>query len=71
VAQQLVIFRDSGDYNQAPLLNAILDNSRDDEEVLADVVSFVVGGFHTTGNFMAWLIYNLVTYLLTIVLKGP
>jgi cytochrome P450 len=41
-------------------LNSILDNTRDDEEAFADVIAFVVGGFHTTGNFLSWLFYYLV-----------
>ena len=56
--------RESGDYNEAPLLNSILDNSRLEEEVFADVIGFVVGGFHTTGNFLTWLMYNLVNVIL-------
>ena len=52
---------ESGDYEEAPLLNAILDETNDEEELVGDVIAFVVGGFHTTGNFLAWIIYYLVS----------
>ena len=59
--QGILFFRESGDYEEAPLLSTIMDETNDDEELVADVVAFVVGGFHTTGNFLAWIIYYLVS----------
>ena len=55
--------RDSGDYEKAPFLNTLLDHAGHDmEEVLSDAVSFMVGGFHTSGNFMCWVLHYLSIY---------
>ncbi len=48
--------RESGDYSKAPFLDLLLDNASDEEEIVADAVTFVVGGFHTTGNFLTWFV---------------
>ncbi len=52
-------FRSGGDYELAPFLDSLLDNASDEEELVADAISFVVGGFHTTGNFLTWALYYL------------
>ncbi len=52
--------RESGDYEKAPFLDTLLDHyGHDDEFVVAQTITFVVGGFHTTGNFLTWLFHYL------------
>lgn len=52
--------RDSGDYEKAPFLDTLLDHyGHDDEFVVSQTITFVVGGFHTTGNFLTWLFHYL------------
>lgn len=29
---------------------------------MADAITYVVGGFHTTGNFLTWLFFYLALY---------
>ena len=29
---------------------------------MADAITFLVGGFHTTGYLMTWMFWNLVTH---------
>ncbi len=50
-------FREENDFEVAPLLNALLDSAKDEEELLGDVIAFMVGGFHTTGNLLTWFFY--------------
>merc|ERR1712212_521123 len=62
--------RESGDYEDAPLLSAIIDNTYDDEnsgedaigQELGDVITLVIGGYHTTGYGLTWLLYYLTLY---------
>jgi len=55
--------RNAGDYNLAPFLDAIMDNIEDDEdELLHQAITFMIGGFHTTGTYMTWFFYNLGLY---------
>lgn len=39
---------------KAPFLDCILDTIEDEEEEDAEVSGFMIGGFHTTGNFLTW-----------------
>jgi len=62
--------RESGDYEDAPLLSAIIDNTYDDEvgddscigQELGDVITLVIGGYHTTGYGLTWVLYYLTLY---------
>jgi len=61
--------RASGDYQDAPLLSAIIDNTYDDEEgessssvigqELGDVITLVIGGYHTTGYGLTWVLHYM------------
>ena len=67
-------FRASGDYQDAPLLSAIIDNTYDDDnetfkdgevnigEELGDVITLVLGGYHTTGYGLTWVLYYMTVY---------
>ena len=46
--------RESGDYESAPFLNAVIDNSTDEQEEFSDSVAFMFGGFHSSGNLLTW-----------------
>ena len=48
------LFRRLGDFERSPFLDALIDNASDEEEMASDAIGFVVGGFHTTGNFITW-----------------
>ena len=70
----LSFFRASGDYQDAPLLSAIIDNTYDDDnetfkngeenigEELGDVITLVLGGYHTTGYGLTWVLYYMTVY---------
>ena len=56
--------REGGDYEDAPMMNAVIDNAPIEDEhdgeidqKLADVVTLVVGGYHTTAFALIWLLY--------------
>eukprot|EP00094_Tigriopus_californicus_P006858 TCALIF_06607-PA protein Name:"Similar to RIOK2 Serine/threonine-protein kinase RIO2 (Homo sapiens)" AED:0.17 eAED:0.17 QI:0/0.66/0.7/0.9/1/1/10/104/975 len=46
----------------APLLDTLLMNSADDEEIMCDIIAFVVEGFHSTGNLLTWTLYYLAIH---------
>ncbi len=46
--------RESGDYEEAPFLNALIDNATDEDEEFSDCATFIFGGFHTSGNVLTW-----------------
>lgn len=50
----LLFCRNETNNIEAPLLDAILKNSETDDEAVTTVLTFVIGGFHTTGNLLAW-----------------
>lgn len=63
------IARESGDYQEAPLLSAIIENTNDAEDrpgeigqTLADVITLVIGGYHTTAFALVWIIYHLAIH---------
>ena len=44
-------------------MDTLLDHYGHDEELLvSNAMTFVVGGFHTTGNFLTWTFYYLSIY---------
>ena len=53
------IRKEDGDYSLAPFLDTLLDNIDDEDEVVHQAITFMIGGFHTTGTYMTWLFYFL------------
>ena len=53
------IRRDDGDYSLAPFLDTLLDNLDDEDEIVHQAITFMIGGFHTTGTYMTWFFYFL------------
>ena len=53
------IRREDGDYSLAPFLDTLLDNLDDEDEIVHQAITFMIGGFHTTGTYMTWLFYFL------------
>nr|AIL94175.1 cytochrome P450 CYP20A1 [Tigriopus japonicus] len=53
---------DSQAVPSAPLLDTLLTNSADDEEIMCDIMAFVVEGFHSTGNLLTWTLYYLAIH---------
>jgi len=52
--------RNAGDYHLAPFLDTLIDNIEDDDdEILHQAITFLTGGFHTTGTYMTWFFYVL------------
>lgn len=44
-------------------IDSMLDNDfMDEEEICDNVISFLIGGFHTTGNMMIWCLYFLTKH---------
>ena len=38
-----------GDYTPAPFLDTVLDEIDDEDELISQAITFMIGGFHTTG----------------------
>ena len=51
--------KEDGDYNLAPFLDAIIDNLDDEDEIIHQAITFMIGGFHTTGTYMTWFLHFL------------
>ena len=51
--------KDAGDYDPAPFLDALIDNIDDEDEIVHQAITFMIGGFHTSGTMMTWFFYNL------------
>ena len=51
------IRREDGDYSLAPFLDTLLDNLDDEDEIVHQAITFMIGGFHTTGTYMTWFFY--------------
>merc|ERR1711953_1631707 len=49
----------NGDYDRAPFLDIALENCDDEDEIVHQAITFMTGGFHTTGTYMTWFFYNL------------
>ena len=61
--------REEGDYELAPLLDTLIDTAKDEVETgeklsqeVGDVTAVAVGGFHTTGTLLTWMLYYLTIY---------
>lgn len=52
----------SGEYDVAPFLDILVDLLDDEEDMVAQAVTFLVGGFHTTGMFLTFLFYYICIY---------
>ncbi|XP_050388413.1 cytochrome P450 20A1 isoform X1 [Patella vulgata] len=44
------------------LIDRIMDHTENDDTVYADILTYLVGGFHTTGNLLTWAFYFLATH---------
>eukprot|EP00116_Pleurobrachia_bachei_P007042 sb/3467304/ len=54
---------DDGDREEERFIDVLIRNSGDDEELLiADAITYVVGSSHTTANSLAWAVYYLATH---------
>ena len=51
--------RNVGDYEPAPFLDALINNIDDQDEIVHHAITFMIGGFHTSGTMMTWFFYNL------------
>jgi cytochrome P450 family 20 subfamily A len=43
-----------GDYDLAPFLDAVLDNIDDEDDIIHQAITFLIGGFHTSATYMTW-----------------
>ncbi|XP_062570148.1 cytochrome P450 20A1-like [Saccostrea cucullata] len=50
------------DPNEYLLIDALLESTTDEELVFSDALTYVIGGFHTTGNVLTWAVYFLATH---------
>ena len=53
------IRKGDGDFSLAPFLDMLLDNLDDEDEIIHQAITFMIGGFHTTGSYMTWFFYFL------------
>ncbi|CAC5367291.1 CYP20A [Mytilus coruscus] len=44
------------------LIDILIENCQDEETLLADTFTFIVGGFHSTGYLLTWCFYFLATH---------
>ena len=51
--------KNSGDYDLAPFLDVVLENIDDEDDMIHQAITFLIGGFHTSGTYMTWFFYNL------------
>ncbi|XP_078377093.1 cytochrome P450 20A1-like [Oculina patagonica] len=55
--------RQDDDKAEKLIIDSILDcDFMDEEETCDQVITFIVGGFHTTGNMMTWCLYYLTKH---------
>ncbi|XP_022102314.1 cytochrome P450 20A1-like [Acanthaster planci] len=43
-------------------IDVLIENELPESQILDDCISFMVGGFHTSGHLLAWAIYFLATH---------
>lgn len=43
-------------------IDFLMDKCSSTEELQSDLITYIVGGFHTTGNLLTWMIYFLATH---------
>ena len=51
------------DFHIAAFLDAALDNIEDEDEVIHQAITFIIGGFHTSGNYMTWYFVPTFRYV--------
>ena len=51
--------RNGEEQDSVPFIDALLQSSVPDEQIISDAVSFMVGGFHTSGYLLVWTIHYL------------
>jgi len=49
--------RNEGEYTKALFLDIALDNVDDKDELTHQAITYMVGGFHTTGTYLSWILY--------------
>ena len=54
--------REGAAMNERLFIDDLLRSEASDELTYSDAVTFVVGGFHTTGNWLTWLFYYLARH---------
>ena len=59
IVQAHIDKKNAGDYDLAPFLDAVLDNIDDEDDIIHQAITFMIGGFHTSGTYMTWFFYNL------------
>jgi len=59
IVEAYIDVRNIGDYDPAPFLDALIDNIDDQDEIIHQAITFMIGGFHTSGTMMTWFFYNL------------
>ncbi|XP_071803251.1 cytochrome P450 20A1-like [Asterias amurensis] len=42
-------------------IDVLLENELPEDQILSDCISFMVGGFHTSGNLLLWILYFLAS----------
>ncbi|XP_061193946.1 cytochrome P450 20A1-like [Saccostrea echinata] len=50
------------DADEYLFIDALLDSTTDKDQIFSDVITYVIGGYHTTGNLLTWAVYFLATY---------
>ncbi|XP_064390631.1 cytochrome P450 20A1-like [Halichondria panicea] len=60
IIRKIVAARREGKGHQdIPFIDAMLQHYDSDDKITADVISFLVGGFHTSGYMITWLLWYL------------
>jgi cytochrome P450 family 20 subfamily A len=45
-----------------PFIDNLLQSGVPDDQVVSDAIAFMIGGFHTSGNFIVWMMWYLATH---------
>lgn len=45
-----------------PFIDNLLQSGVPEDQAVSDAVAFMIGGFHTSGNFIVWLLWYLATH---------
>lgn len=52
----------SQDSEMGIFIDFLLAEGLSDEQILSDAVTYIIGGFHTTGNLLTWALYFISTH---------
>lgn len=44
------------------LIDVMMESTKDEDTLICDVITFLVGGFHTTANLLTWAMYFLAAH---------